>query len=39
MLGAVLLFAVWAKALDPAAFAEQIRIEGLDVLLSARPWR
>jgi len=35
-LGAVLLVAVWAKALDPAAFAEQIRIEGLDVLLSAR---
>lgn len=35
-LGAVLLAAVWAKALDPAAFAEQIRVEGLDVLLSAR---
>jgi uncharacterized membrane protein YphA (DoxX/SURF4 family) len=35
-LGAVLLFAVWAKALDPAAFAEQIRTEGLDVLLSAQ---
>lgn len=35
-LGAVLLVAVWAKALDPAAFAEQIRIEGLDVLLSAQ---
>lgn len=35
-LGAVLLVAVSAKALDPAAFAEQIRIEGLDVLLSAR---
>ncbi|MFP5284362.1 MAG: DoxX family protein, partial [Thermoanaerobaculia bacterium] len=34
-LGAVLLVAVWAKALDPAAFAEQIRVEGLDVLLSA----
>lgn len=34
-LGAVLLVAVWAKALDPAAFAEQIRIEKLDVLLSA----
>ncbi|HYN23330.1 MAG TPA: MauE/DoxX family redox-associated membrane protein [Thermoanaerobaculia bacterium] len=34
-LGAVLLVAVWAKALDPAAFAEQIRIEGLDALLSA----
>lgn len=35
-LGAVLLVAVWAKALDPAAFAEQIRIEALDVLLSAQ---
>lgn len=35
-LGAVLLVAVWAKALDPAAFAEQIRLEGLDVLLSAQ---
>jgi uncharacterized membrane protein YphA (DoxX/SURF4 family) len=34
-LGLVLLAAVYAKALDPAAFAEQIRIEGLDVLLSA----
>ncbi|HEX7186195.1 MAG TPA: MauE/DoxX family redox-associated membrane protein [Thermoanaerobaculia bacterium] len=36
VLGAVLLFAVWAKALDPAAFAEQIRIEGLDFLFSAQ---
>lgn len=35
-LGAVLLVAVWAKALDPVAFAKQIRIEGLDVLLSAQ---
>lgn len=35
-LGAVLLVAVYAKALDPSAFAEQIRIEGLDVLLSAQ---
>lgn len=35
-LGLVLLVAVWAKALDPAAFAEQIRVEGLDVLLSAQ---
>lgn len=34
-LGAVLLVAVWAKALDPSAFAEQIRVEGLNVLLSA----
>jgi len=36
VLGAVLLFAVWAKALDPSAFAEQIRMEGLDFLLSAQ---
>lgn len=35
-LGLVLLVAVWAKALDPAAFAEQIRIEGLDILFSAQ---
>ncbi len=35
-LGAVLLFAVWAKALDPSAFAEQIRLEGLDFLFSAQ---
>ena len=35
LLGVVLLVAVWAKALDPAAFAEQIRIEKLDVVLSA----
>src|SRR6476619_3750313 len=35
LLGVVLLAAVWGKALDPAAFAEQIRIEKLDVLLSA----
>lgn len=34
-LGAVLLVAAWAKLLDPLAFAEQIRTEGLDVLLSA----
>jgi uncharacterized membrane protein YphA (DoxX/SURF4 family) len=36
LLGAVLLIAVWAKALDPSAFAEQIRTEGLDFLLSAQ---
>jgi len=36
LLGGVLLVAVWAKALDPAAFAEQIRIEKLDVVFSAR---
>jgi uncharacterized membrane protein YphA (DoxX/SURF4 family) len=35
VLGVVLLVAVWAKALDPAAFAEQIRTEKLDVLFSA----
>lgn len=35
-LGCVLLFAVWAKALDPAAFAEQIRVEGLDFALPAQ---
>jgi len=33
--GAVLLVAAYAKALDPLAFAEQIRTEGLDFLLSA----
>jgi uncharacterized membrane protein YphA (DoxX/SURF4 family) len=32
-LGCVLLVAVWAKALDPAAFTEQIHAEGLDVFL------
>ena len=35
-LGCVLLFAVWAKALDPAAFADQIHTEKLDFLLSAQ---
>lgn len=35
-LGAVLLVAVWAKTLDPTAFAEQIRLEGLDFALSAQ---
>ena len=34
-LGAVLLVSVWAKAIDPAAFAEQIHGEGLDRLLPA----
>jgi hypothetical protein len=34
-LGAVLLVATWAKAIHPLAFAEQIRIEGLDFLLPA----
>lgn len=36
VLSAVLLVAVWAKALDPSAFAEQIRMEELDVLFSAQ---
>ena len=35
LLGVVFLVAVWAKALDPSAFAEQIRTHGLDFLLSA----
>jgi uncharacterized membrane protein YphA (DoxX/SURF4 family) len=35
VLGAVLLVAVWGKALDPAAFAQQIRGDGLDRLLPA----
>lgn len=34
-LGGVLLFAAWAKALDPGAFAEQIQSEGLDFALPA----
>lgn len=35
-LGVVLLVAVWAKMLDPAAFAEQIRTEKLDFLIPAQ---
>ena len=35
VVGAVLLVATWAKAIDPAAFAQQIRGEGLEILLSA----
>lgn len=35
LLGLVLLVAAYAKALDPAAFAEQIRLEKLDFLFSA----
>jgi uncharacterized membrane protein YphA (DoxX/SURF4 family) len=35
VLGIVLLVAVWAKAVDPASFAEQIRTEKLDFVLSA----
>lgn len=34
-LGAVLLFAAWAKALDPAAFAREIHGQKLDFLLPA----
>ena len=34
-LGGVLLVAAWAKVLDPSAFADQIRLEGLDFLLPA----
>ena len=34
-LGCVLLVAVWAKTLDPAAFAEQISLEELDGILPA----
>ncbi len=34
-LGAVFLIAAWAKAIDPATFAEQITAEGLDFLLPA----
>ncbi len=36
-LGAVLLIAAWAKALDPPAFAQQITSEGLDFLIPAGP--
>lgn len=35
LLGVVFLIAVWAKALDPSAFAEQIHAQGLDAVLSA----
>ena len=35
VLGGVLLVAAWAKALDPITFAEQIRVEGLEILLPA----
>lgn len=35
VLGSVLLIAAWAKLLDPLAFAETIRSEGLDFLLPA----
>jgi hypothetical protein len=35
-LGCVLLVAVWAKAIDPTSFMEQIHLEGLDGLLPAQ---
>ncbi len=35
-LGGVLLFAAWTKAIDPLAFEEQVRVEGLEGWLSAR---
>ncbi len=35
VVGAALLVATWAKAIDPAAFAQQIRAEGLEFLLPA----
>jgi uncharacterized membrane protein YphA (DoxX/SURF4 family) len=35
VLGGVLLVGAWGKGLDPGAFAEQIRSEGLDLLLPA----
>ncbi|MEE8347986.1 MAG: MauE/DoxX family redox-associated membrane protein [Acidobacteriota bacterium] len=35
-LGLVLLVATWAKGVEPGAFAEQIRLEELDFLFSAR---
>lgn len=38
VLGGVLLFAAYGKALDPGAFAEQITAEGLALLFPARAW-
>jgi uncharacterized membrane protein YphA (DoxX/SURF4 family) len=35
LLGGILLVAVWGKALDPAAFAQQIHADGLDRLVPA----
>ena len=35
-LGCVLLVAVWAKMIDPGAFADQIHTEGLDFLIPAQ---
>ncbi|MEM6792475.1 MAG: MauE/DoxX family redox-associated membrane protein [Acidobacteriota bacterium] len=36
VLGAVFLVASWAKSIDPSAFADQIRSEGLEIVLSAQ---
>lgn len=36
LLGVVLLVAVFGKVLDPVAFGEQIRAEGLEIVISAR---
>ena len=38
LLGAILLIAAYAKAIDPAAFAEQIEAEGLALVLPATTW-
>ena len=35
-LGALLLVAAWAKAVEPGAFVEQVQLEGLDFLFSAK---
>ncbi len=35
VLGIVLLLAAWGKALDPEAFIEQVRLEGLDLFAPA----
>lgn len=36
LLGFVLILAAWSKAVDPAPFVEQVRLEGLDFLFSAK---
>ena len=33
-MGGVLLLAAWSKSLDPASFADEVRTQGLDFLLS-----
>lgn len=35
-LGGIFLFAAYAKLIDPIAFADVIRDEGLDIVLSAK---